>query len=584
MKSIKHILTSYLLLFILSGISSCKKLNEYNPSGSTAESVWSTPEGMLTLVNACYSDQRNFYGKEDGILMSEGGTDLWFNADKASFANQLTRYEGFTASASGTSRNAFTTFYKGLNLCNAGINRIHSVTYPAIADRNAREGEMRFMRAFYLWHIVEFYGGVNLRTTETQGAELTAKRSPVEDFYKVIFDDLEFAKQYLPNDWGTEYSRATKKSALGLMARAALSRAYYSSGTDATTYFTKARDAAKEVMDRKAEFKVDLWPDYADMWLPANNKKIGKTGGEALYTISNSSVNTASNYDGNANRMHLWYLMQYSGKIGGLVQSFDYGNDGQRRLMPTLALLDFYDEQRDNRYDGSFQEVWIANAAYTWTQADVTKYKKDASVLGKVMRSGLDTAMYVTKKSVANKSSRPYLVFDRDTSYLASSTKAIYGPNNFVALKKFAYPNRTAVNAQPGYNDIFIIRFAEMYMIAAEAEFQMGNKAQAATYINVLRTRAAKKTPVNYTAAMQLTAGDITLDLILEERAREFAGEHLRWFDLKRTLDGNAFVQRIKKYNPDITAVQPYHRLRPVPQEEIDALLNGAEFGQNAGY
>jgi hypothetical protein len=588
MKPIKYIFLSVLGSVLLAGNYSCKKLDEYNPSGSTADAVWSTPEGMLTLVNACYSDSRNFYGKEDGILMSEGGTDLWFNADKSNYANQLTRYEGFTSASSGTSRNVFTTFYKGLNLCNAGINRIKNVTYPTPAERNMREGEMRFMRAFYLWHIVEFYGGVNLRTEETQGAEITAQRSPVSAFYDVIFQDLEFAKQHLPNNWGagtnTEYSRATKKSATGLLARAAISRAAYATGADATTFYTKARDAAKEVIDRKAEFQVDLWPDYADLWLPANNKKIGRLGGEALFTISNSSVNTAANYDGNANRMHMWYLMQYSNKIGALVQSFEYGNDGQRRLMPTLALLDYFDETKDNRYDGSFQEVWIANKTYTWTQADATKYKKDASVVGKIVREGIDTAMYVTKKSIANESTRPYLVFDRDTTYFASTTRQIYGPNNYVALKKFAYPTRTATNSQPGFNDIFVIRLAEMYLIAAEAEFRLGNSGQAATYVNFIRTRAAKKTPVNQTAAMQVTASDISNDFLLAEYAREFAGEHLRWFILKRMLDPNAWVTWIKTKNPDITAVQPFHRLRPVPQEELDALKNGTEFGQNPGY
>lgn len=588
MKNSKYIIPACFIIIVAAGISSCRKLDEYNPSGSTAEAVWNTPEGMLTLVNACYADQRNFYGKEDGILMTEAGTDLWFNADKANYANQLTRYEGFTSASSGTSRNTFTTFYKALNLCNAGIGRIRSVTYPTVAERDMREGEMRFMRAFYLWHIVEFYGGVNLRTIETQGAELTATRSPVSAFYDVILSDLEFARDHLPVSWGnassSEFSRATKKSALGLLARAALSRAYYSTGTEAATYFTMARDAAKQVIDNKVELKVDLWPDYADLWLPANNKKIGRDGGEALYTISNSATNTASNYDGNANRMHMWYLMQYSGKIGGLVQSLEYGNDGQRRLMPTLTLLDYFDESKDNRYNGSFQEVWIANANYTWTAADATKYGKDPSIIGRQVRAGVDTMLYVTKKSISDEATRPYLVFDRDTTYFASTTRKIKGPNNFVALKKFAYPFRTASNAQPGYNDIFVIRFAEMYLIAAEAEIQLGHPDLAAGYVNVIRTRAAKKTPVDHTAEMQVTAADMNLDFILAERAREFAGEHLRWFDVKRIKNNNNFASFIKTTNPDITAVADFHRLRPVPQEELDALLNGAEFGQNPGY
>jgi starch-binding outer membrane protein, SusD/RagB family len=565
---------------------SCRKLTEYNPSGATADAVWNTPEGMLTLVNACYYDQRNFYGKEDAILMSEAGTDIWFNADKASFANQLTRYEGFTSASSGTSRNTFQTLYKGLNLCNAGIERIQNVAYSSATEKAQREGEMRFMRAFYLWHIVEFYGGVNLKLTETTGPVVTAVRSPVADFYKTIMDDLDFAKANLPNSWGAEYSRATKKSALGLQARAALSAAYYFTGAERTAYFTKARDLAKEVIDRRTEFGVALQPNYSDIWLPANNKKMSAPGGEALYTISNSAANLNSNFDNNANRMHLWFLMQYNGKIGGLVQSLEYGNDGQRRLMPTLTLIDYFDEQRDSRFDGTFQTVWIANTNYTWTTADATKYKKDPSVVGKQMRAGIDTAMYVTKQSIPNASEalRPYLVFDRDTTYLASTSRVIYGPNNFLAVKKFAYPNRTAPNAQPGFNDIFVIRLAEMYFIAAEAELQLGNAGPAATYFNFIRTRAAKKTPVDYTAAMQVTAGDITLDFILAERAREFAGEHLRWFDVKRIKSNNNFASFIKATNPDITAVQDFHRLRPVPQEELDALTNGKEFGQNFGY
>ncbi|TDH27482.1 RagB/SusD family nutrient uptake outer membrane protein [Segetibacter sp. 3557_3] len=566
-------------------ISSCRKLDEINPSGATAEAVWSTPEGMITLINGAYNDQRNFYGKEDAVLLTEGGTDLWFNQNKASYANQITRYEGLTASSSGTNTNTFTTFYKALNLANAGIGRIQAIAYPSAEEKNRRLGELRFLRGWYLWHIVEFYGGASLRTTETQGAVMTATRSTPEDFYKVIIEDLEFAKQNLPlqDDWGLEYSRASKKSAAGLLARVLLTRAYYSTGAEATTYFTRARDAAQEVINRAAEFKIALWPNYADLWLPANNKKVGAAGGESLYTISNSASNTASNYDNNANRMHMWYLPQYASRIGALVQSLQYGAD-QRRLQPTRALLDMYNEDIDARYEGSFQEVWLTNSAanYIWSAADVATHRKNANIAGRILRPGLDTALYITKRGISGESALPYLVFDRDTMYNANGT--IAGVNAWPALIKFAYPNRTAPNSQPGFNDIFMIRFAEMYLIAAEAEFRLGNSQAAANFINVIRTRAAKKAPVNQTAAMQVRAADINIQFILDERAREFAGEQIRWFDLKRSLTPDQWVQRIKTLNPDITAVLPTHRLRPIPQQELDALLNKAEFGQNPGY
>jgi hypothetical protein len=81
------------------------------------------------------------------------------------------------------------------------------------------------------------------------------------------------------------------------------------------------------------------------------------------------------------------------------------------------------------------------------------------------------------------------------------------------------------------------------------------------------------------------------MDFVLDERARELAGEHLRWFDLKRT---RKLVERIEKYNKDIkipanllSKDNGYFEnvlLRPIPQVELDALENAEEFGQNPGY
>jgi hypothetical protein len=252
--------------------------------------------------------------------------------------------------------------------------------------------------------------------------------------------------------------------------------------------------------------------------------------------------------------------------------------------MPSLYLLDLY-KKEDGRYENSFQEAWICNKAYTWDAAGVALYGKDASVLGKVMKVG-DTALLVSRDSLPNKSIRPYVSFDRSDIYNEATTDTVIPTwsTNFVTLKKFVDPNRTSADQRQGYNDMFPIRLAEMYMIAAEAEFKLGNPGNAATNINVLRTRAAKS---GQTAAMQVSASDITLQFILEERAREFCGEWQRWFDLKRTLKGNNgadFANYIKTRNPDIQAIQPYHNLRPIPAIELTSLLNADEFGQNRGY
>lgn len=575
-------------IITIASLTACnKRLDEVNPGGATADATWTTPQGFITAVNGAYQEQRAWYGKEDGLLNSESGTDLWFNANKANYANQVTRYIGLSGASPSTTLAAFRLFYRAINLCNAGINRIDQAGFTDLAEKNRRLGELRYLRAFYYWHIVEQFGGVSLRTTETTTVELTATRSPVSAFYDLIISDLRFAADNLPvpSFWGAEYSRASKKSALGLLARAYLSRAYYATGAERNEFFTLARNTANEVISRKAEFGVDLWTSAADLWNPANNKN----NKEALYIISNST-NTALNYDGNANRLHAWFLTQYSNKPG-LVQSIPFGFDGQRRLQPTRYLLDLFNEQIDARYAASFQETWIANStatgtnAFTWTAAQATTFGKTASVVGTPVVSGTSLSLQITKNIVADKATRPYVIVDRNDLYNTDGT--IKSLTDFVALKKFIDITRTVPNSQPGFADIIVIRLAEMYLISAEAEFQLGNFDAAASQLNVLRTRAAVKTPVNQTAAMQTTGAIVQaggINYILDERARELCGEHIRWFDLKRTLTGEQFVTRIKTSNPDITAVEPFHRLRPIPLAELNSLANGAEFGQNPGY
>ena len=131
------------------------------------------------------------------------------------------------------------------------------------------------------------------------------------------------------------------------------------------------------------------------------------------------------------------------------------------------------------------------------------------------------------------------------------------------------------------------MRFAETYLIAAEAAFKAGNNANAAAMINVLRTRAAFRTTndaaQNAVAATanQITPGDISLDFLLNERTRELFGEWMRWYDLVRT---KSLGTRLATYNP-IAAFDPAkHYLRPIPQSQINLVTTGPKYPQNPGY
>jgi starch-binding outer membrane protein, SusD/RagB family len=136
---------------------------------------------------------------------------------------------------------------------------------------------------------------------------------------------------------------------------------------------------------------------------------------------------------------------------------------------------------------------------------------------------------------------------------------------------------------------VVIFRFSDVYLLLAEAEFKLGNPSAAMTDINVIRERAAysknNSDSLNQAAAaaMDITSNQVTLDFILDERTREFYGEGIRWFDLVRT---QSLQERITNWNPVQAGAhfQSYMSLRPIPQNQIDAVTSGPAFPQNPGY
>lgn len=552
-------------------------LDEYNPSGTTADTVFNTPEGYEKLINMGYANLRaQFYGREDIMFFTEGGTDLWFNAARANYLRQATRYVDFTPSL-GQIKNTWNRMYDPVNYCNSAIERQDAAGFTSEAKKNEKVAEAHFLRAYHYWHIVEFFGGVTLWTSETKSPILTAQRSSVEDFYKLMIEDLEFAIKWLPVNQ-SEYGRADKKAAMGLLARVYLTKAGYG-GANAATDYTKARDAAKEVIDNQSSLGVSLYSNFADVFNVKNNK----ANTEALFSVTHSTASSLNQNPKNPNRLHMWYKAKYTSYCG-MVVDLENGQDKTCHLMPTLFLLDLFNEDIDGRYKDSFKETYYLNSdSYSWTENDIKNFSKDESLKGLTITKG-DTALYFTKKKVANKSTLRYAVVDRDDTYNTSDKNQIVSNANnkfYPSLTKFNDPTRSAPTAEDGTMNVIVMRLAEMYLIAAEAELALNNKSAAADYVNVIRSRAAIKAPVDKTSEMQVTANDITLDFLLDERARELCGEHLRWFDLKRT---GKLVERVQKYNPDVDGIQAYHVLRPVPQSELDALLNGNEYGQNPGY
>lgn len=171
----------------------------------------------------------------------------------------------------------------------------------------------------------------------------------------------------------------------------------------------------------------------------------------------------------------------------------------------------------------------------------------------------------------------PYSVpFDKSETFAGTSSYQVYP-----SLNKFNWSYDGVFNGgnlQVKYGDMFIMRMAEVYLIAAEAEQHLGNGGAAAKYLNVLRGRAVRAGANQ--ADIELTSA--TEDDIFDEYARELCGEFSRWALLKRH---KAFESRLKKYN--IRAFESFkpniHYNRPISQDFLTQISNKEEYGDN-GY
>lgn len=145
-------------------------------------------------------------------------------------------------------------------------------------------------------------------------------------------------------------------------------------------------------------------------------------------------------------------------------------------------------------------------------------------------------------------------------------------PDNYLILK-FQH------NQQVGNAERISIRAAEMYLIEAEAEAELGNYTAAQDALYIIQQRS-------YPGIAKFTGtGQELIDEILMERRRELFGEGFRWNDIKRRnlpfkREGDHWVKF--DFGPDD---DDYYRLTfPIPQGEIDANTVLTQDDQNKGY
>lgn len=543
--------TIALLSAALVGLAACVDLNEDLISG-LANQPYPTPDVLQALVNATYEPLRTFYAQERGFTLTEFGTDIYTKGSDGSY-KYVNDYTSQLNPDVDFIRDTWTDFYRAINTANTAIAEAPTVQMDS-SLKATRVAEVRFLRALYYFDLVQMYGPLTLKFDPTTTPTTQATRAPVDSVYEAILSDLKFAEANLPAV-ARDYGRATRGAAQHLLAKVYLTRLRDAdSATDEAAKrqagdFANAADYAQRVINSGP---YSLLPRFADVFAFSNEKNA-----EVIWSVQFTSDPLTT---GNGNQGHLFFLMEYD-VLPGMRRDIANGRPF-KRFRPTTFFLNLFDRTKDSRYQSQFTRVWYSNNAAT--------IPKDASGAPKFHLG--DTAVYVsaTDSDTVLVRTKPYRVY----------TPRTYTNKIFPSLNKFTDPFRLSVNDVRGSRDFFVARLAETYLIAAEALLRDGRATEALPYINAVRRRAAIP---GHETEMELTVDQLTLGEILNERARELAGETMRWFDLVRT---HTLVARVRANNwmdpVGSTSIQPYHALRPIPRTQMDGTT--CCYTQNPGY
>jgi len=598
MKITKSIVIAFALVAF--SAQSCKDyLTEELVSDVSAGSYYTKAAGLEDAVDATYSFLREIFSNERAYMLTIFGTDTHSNGADGGYKG-FNAYENTLNSGVDILAQQWTFLYQGINQANAVLNRSADVADMSDALKTQRAAEVRFLRAYYYFYLVQTWGDVHFTLDETIGAETTANKTPQSTIYaEGIIPDLEFAIANLPASQ-SDYGRATKPAAQFLLAKVYLTRGYQSFGSAAD--FSTAETLFTNVI---ADYSFALVPTHKDLW---NQDKQVNT--EVIWAVQYSNDLILNGGDtGVGNRGHLYFGMEYDVQPG-MIRDIANGRPF-KRFRPTDYMVGVWAAARvnDQRYEDTYKHVWYSNDTRTagngipkWKQVHIDKgaKKADGSLVTAADKGTPrfvvgDTALFIPGPGQDAKwlgdeklKVRYTVITQQQASYPASTLPTsdpdyypadpfYYNQRLFPTIAKFFDPRRPTIQWERGSRDWFVMRLADALLLRAEARFKKGDNPGAAADINVVRTRAAKPGKI---AEMQIVAGDVDLDRILLERALEMDAEQCRWFDLART---GKLVEYVQAHNVEGGPnIKPYHIHRPIPQAQIDRTIGGYE--QNTGY
>ena len=529
-----------LLALLASGGCGDDFLTEDPPDLLTADNLYDSPAGFEAGVNALYAQVRAEKEGQNGggnglrTMLWTLGTDNGFGNFTSPDERVLNRFGEQLNPSFGNLLDAWAWLYETVNAANTIVGRAERADLAwSEEERNRVVAEARTIRAWAYRHLTYLWGDVPLVLEESTGSNFRTDwtRTPVADVRAQMEADWLFAEEHLPELTPTA-GRLSKAAAQHYLAEHYLTT---DRPDEAEAYAKKVTESGHYslVTERYGVRASEPGTPFTDMFLDGNVRRDqGNT--EVLWAIQ-SELDVPG---GDGNILRRYFTMRYD-RIKGLQLSEAYGGRGLGRFAPTSWSLDLYGAGDDRGSEFAVREYYLYN--------DPDGLPEGAE-LGDTLRTSYSP--------------------EREVSDPIGQVSDLLWP----WTRKWEYTDPNNLRGGGGFQDIAYLRLAETYLLLAEAHFRQGEMAEAAETLNKLRRRAG---------ASEVAPGEVTLDLILDERSRELLTEEHRRYTLVRT---GTWLERTRRYN--MTAgpyVTERDALYPIPQAVIDANI-GVEMEQNLGY
>jgi len=542
------------ILLLVSVFSCDKELNKTDPNRLTLDAYFKTASELEKATNAVYA---NFHAP--WIMGRE-----WFfvhdtrSDEVASGGSQLEQPRAQMLAGTHDPSNAimgwfWQALYTMIHRANTVIENGPNVT-DNISLRDRCVAQAKFFRAWGYFELVSQWGPVPLYTATVKTPDAFQPRAKEDDIYALIVSDLTAAATVLPGRSGTEKGRVTAAAANVLLGRVLMQKGDYAGAKTALLKVPTSGPDGYRLRDR--------YLDNFEAGLPTPS---GTAKLDESLEFNDESIFEAVFFDKGNNDFNWGSQISGDGATANqsTVRNQEYCPVAWRNLIPSNKYLDEFEK--------------------TTTGAVKTDPRYKFSVYECTSRAGVPGDLYNNGQSILDSTD-----VQGPQSVVKNATATVTDDTIKVSWRKFMLlyrEDKGVAGFHPSGNNQRLMRYAEVLLMLAECENELGNLAPAIAYLNQVRARPSVAMPPYPTPQFLCANKNQVTRAIMHERTVELGDEELKNIDIMRW--------RKKGYYPLIMPeplsyfVANKHELLPIPQSEIDnnpKLGSGGINKQNPGY